>query len=112
MSDRLAPVPFLAVLQHPLVSLGKSRQEYLEFVHRLDHGVLRGVRPAGGADGLLKRASVAAEDDRNRFQQADIPLLEEALDAFLPLLGAFDSDASLSELLKAHIECAEMLAAN
>ncbi|UTW58582.1 double-strand break repair protein AddB [Kordiimonas sp. SCSIO 12603] len=112
VSDRLAPVPFLAVLQHPLVSLGRSRQEYLEFVHRLDHGVLRGVRPAGGADGLLKRASVAAEDGRNRFQKDDIPFLEEALDAFLPLLGAFDSDASLSELLRAHIECAEMLAAN
>ncbi len=110
ISDGLAPVPFLSVLQHPLVCLGKPRQEYLNFVHKLDKDVLRGVRPAGGAEGLRKRAIVVAADEKNKFSDEDMDLLDTALDAFLPLQAVFDSGVALSEILQAHIECAELLA--
>ena len=111
VSENLAPVPLLALLQHPLTSIGLERAGYLEFIRRLDRHVLRGVRPADGADGLLARAAVVAADSKNIFSQDDALLLKTALDALLPLTLAFESSASLQAVLRAHIGAAEALAA-
>jgi len=111
VSDSLAPVSLLALLQHPLVAVGMERAAYLEFVRRLDKFLLRGVRPAGGAEGLLARAAIVASDSKNAFNQDDIHILERALGALSPLLAAFENEASLQDVLRAHVGAAESLAA-
>ena len=110
VSENLAPVPLLALMQHPLVSLGMARADYLEFIRRLDKFVLRGVRPAGGADGLLEHAAVVAAASQNAFDPEDTAILKQALDALLPLLEAFDGQACCQDILYAHIGAAESLA--
>jgi len=111
VSDNFTPVSLLALLQHPLVSIGKNRTDYLEMIRRLDKGVLRGVRPAGGIAGLLARASVIAASDRHDFASADYDLLACALAMFTGLTDAFSGSRSLSAILVAHICCAEALTA-
>jgi len=111
VSENLAPVSLLALLQHPLVSLGMARADYLEFIRRLDKFVLRGVRPAGGADGLLARAAVVAADERNTFAQDDTVLLKNILHALSPLIAGFEAATTLQDILRAHIGAGEALAA-
>ncbi len=111
VSDNLAPVPLLALLQHPLVAMGQERAHYLEAVRRLDKFVLRGVRPAGGADGLMARASVVAADTKATFNDNDTALLGQFLTALKPLMDAFDEGATLQDIVGMHIKAAETLAA-
>lgn len=47
VADRIAPVPLLALLGHPLVQAGEGRPVWLERVRQLDL-VLRGPRPGPG----------------------------------------------------------------
>ena len=110
VSDNFAPVPLLGLLQHPLSSIGLERAAYLEFIRRLDRHVFRGVRSAGGAAGLMARAAVVAADSKNTFSQDDTLLLKAALDALAPLTHAFENEASLQAVLRAHIGAAEALA--
>ncbi len=46
-SENAAPVPLMALLQHPLVELGAGRREWLENTRRMELS-LRGPRPAPG----------------------------------------------------------------
>ncbi len=90
----LAPVELLALLKHPLVRLGASREAHLDRVRELDLKVLRGARPAPGIGGL--RAAIPAH-------LARLAPLVDALDAALaPLVAAGD--------LRAHVAAAEALA--
>jgi len=111
VSDNFTPVSLLALLQHPLVSLGENRARTLEVIRRLDKGVLRGVRPAGGMNGLLARASDVAADEKQDFSFDDHAIIADALAAFDSLDSALAEGSSLSEILEAHITCAERLAA-
>lgn len=109
VSEQFAPVPLLAVLQHPLVSLGLERASYLEFVRRFDRFVLRGVRPAGGADGLMQRAAAVAADSKMAFSQDDLSLLERALTILQPIVDGLSAELPLCEVLRAHLLAAEAL---
>jgi ATP-dependent helicase/nuclease subunit B len=109
-SKNFAPVPLLAVLQHPLVSVGQDRATYLEMVRSLDKFVLRGVRPAGGLDGLRARAAQVAVDDRAAFGDTENTLLIKVLALIEPLVEVFTAEVSLAEILHAHIRTAEALA--
>ena len=51
LGERMAPVPLLAVLGHPLVAAGEERAVWLERVRDLDLA-LRGPRPAPGLAGI------------------------------------------------------------
>lgn len=51
VSENYAPVPLLALLQHPLVRAGEQRIAWLEGVRLLDRA-LRGPRPPAGLDGI------------------------------------------------------------
>lgn len=63
MVERLAPVPLLALLKHPLVGgEGDQRLIWLESVRALDLA-LRGPRPAAGLAGLDERFSRKKVDD-------------------------------------------------
>ncbi len=53
--ERFAPVPLLALLQHPLVRAGDQRLPWLNAVRSLDLLALRGLRPAPGLAGMSRR---------------------------------------------------------
>jgi len=56
-AEHLAPIPLLALLRHPLF----IRRKDLRAVDALEIAVLRGPRPARGADGLLRALGEAHE---------------------------------------------------
>ncbi|MBV1900303.1 MAG: double-strand break repair protein AddB, partial [Kordiimonadaceae bacterium] len=82
---------------------------YIEFVRQLDKEVLRGVRPAGGLDGLLARASEAVADSKSKFTQDNYDLLAHAVDVLAPFALTFEANSSLSDILRAQVQCAEAL---
>ena len=103
--DKLAPVPLLATLKHPLAAGGQAAGRFRAQVRDLERAVLRGPRPAPGIDGL--RAALP-----DKHQTALTPLLDVLQAALSPLAGLLaDGKASLGPLLKAHVEMAETLAA-
>lgn len=94
-AEAAAPVPLLALLQHPLVRAGEGRRDWLERVRALDLE-LRGPRPAPGLpplhaaiDKLAKRAD--GEDIRSWWGEVETvltPLLDWAEE--VPLADALD----------------------
>ena len=64
--ERFAPVPLLALLQHPLVRAGERRLPWLNAVRALDLLALRGLRPAPGLDGIARRLKTARPADKAR----------------------------------------------
>jgi ATP-dependent helicase/nuclease subunit B len=98
-NERLAPVALLALLKHPLVSLGQTRSAHLAGVRRLDRKVLRGARPAPGIAGL--RAAIALKE---------VDGLDELVDALEAALEPVASvSADLAALVDAHVRAAERL---
>jgi ATP-dependent helicase/nuclease subunit B len=96
-----APVPLLALLKHPLVSLGGDRAGFLGRVRALDLE-LRGPRPdpglAGVAQHIEKHARLAA-------------WFAMVADVLRPLETQMQSDnASLADIVDAHVAAAERLA--
>ncbi|TNE67181.1 MAG: double-strand break repair protein AddB [Alphaproteobacteria bacterium] len=110
--EAFAPVPLLALLQHPLCAAGMARESFLAAVRRFDQFVLRGVRPAGGLKGLMARAEQVAADKKAEFDRDDLALIKRATTALEPFEEAFASDARLAQLLHAHLSAAEALAAD
>lgn len=53
--ERFAPVPLLALLQHPLMAAGPRRLPWLNHVRALDRLALRGLRPEPGLSGIARR---------------------------------------------------------
>src|SRR5579875_1043571 len=102
--SRLAPVPLLAALAHPLAAGGMAPARFRELSRRLELA-LRGPRPAPGFAGL-----------KAALQQAEAPVrslvdtLEACLGALPELLAA--GSVPLARLAAAHIEAAERLAAS
>ena len=102
-ASRLAPVPLLAALKHPLASGGLAPVAFRDLARRLEQAIL-GPRPAPGFAGL-GAALVGERVGLRRFA--------ERLEACLgPLPELLVADAvPLSRLAAAHIEAAERLAA-
>ena len=109
VSDHFGPLSLLALLQHPLTAFGKSRGDFLTFVRRLDSLVLRGVRPAGGLQGIQSRGAALTVDKKNDWGPPDQTMLEEIIGVFLPLEQAFKEPAAFETLLPLHIEVVETL---
>jgi ATP-dependent helicase/nuclease subunit B len=100
---RLAPVPLLALLKHPLAAAGGSPAACRAAARALEKAALRGPKPQPGLAGLRLRAEAAPPAARS---------LLEALDPCLaPLLRA-QAAASIppADLLAALVESAEALA--
>jgi len=71
-----APVELLALLKHPLCSLGLARPALLDAARRLDRKVLRGLKPTPGFEALaalVEDAKFADETDRAQVQGFDRP---------------------------------------
>ncbi|MGH7053169.1 MAG: double-strand break repair protein AddB [Stellaceae bacterium] len=102
--SRLAPVPLLALLAHPLAAGGMAPARFRDSGRRLELA-LRGPRPAPGFAGLRAALTEAAEPVR-RFART----LEACLDPFLEILAS--DGVPLRRLAEAHVEAAERLAAS
>jgi ATP-dependent helicase/nuclease subunit B len=102
-ASRLAPVPLLAALKHPLASGGLAPLAFRDLARQIEQAI-RGPRPAPGFAGL--RAALAGEKaGLSRF----VDRLEVCLGPLPELLVA--DAAPLSHLAVAHVEAAERLAA-
>jgi len=102
--SRLAPVPLLAALKHPLAAGGLAPERFRELARRLESAI-RGPRPAPGIAGLL-----AALGHRDPELRRFVAALETRLGPLPELLAA--EAAPLAELAAAHIAAAEQLAAS
>ena len=88
VAERFAPVPLLALLNHPLVRAGDRRPAWLEGVRLLDR-MLRGPRPPAGLDGIASRLADRA-DGRDRDLRAAAMAWWEG--EATPLLAPLDED--------------------
>lgn len=103
VNESFAPVPLLALLKHPLVTLGLGAASCRALARRLELACLRGPRPAPGLAGL--RAALAAS--RQGDDPALVGLIDRLEQAVAPLLGC--AEGELATLLTAVIEAAEAL---
>ncbi len=110
-----APVPLLALLKHPLSTLGGDGAAFREKARELDL-LLRGPRPDSGLDGV--RAAIQRER-ANAGQSAQARLsrllywfadVAAALEPLETALGK--SVAKLEDIVAAHLKVAEALAGN
>jgi len=107
IAARLAPLPLLAALKHPLAAGGLSEGAFRAKVRKLECTVLRGPRPAPGFTGLVA-ALEAEEDGRDLIEW--ITALGESAAAFA---GALESPTTgLAEIVAGHVAFAEALAAS
>jgi len=118
VTEQFAPVPLLAALKHPLAGGGRSVGQFRRLVRRLELArrpdpsgrglpVLRGPRPSPGIAGL--RDALGDRSDENAPLHALIDGLDEATRPFVARIG--QGQASLPDLLAAHVHAAEALAA-
>ncbi len=107
-AERLAPVPLLAFLRHPLSRFaGEPRA-----IDALEQAILRGPRPAPGAESLARavedrrRIAFHPQDPRARLHRDDwesAARLAECIGASLaPLTALAEQPSSLARLIEAH----------
>jgi ATP-dependent helicase/nuclease subunit B len=103
VAEDFAPHATLACLKHPLASGGSDTAGFRNQVRRLDRLALRGPRPAAGIGGM-RRATLDGKIIR---------MLDSVEAALAPFLDLMARDAvPLAELVRAHMEAAETLAAD
>ena len=102
------PVDLLALLKHPLCTLGQPRADLLDAARRLDRQYLRGLKPVAGLQALRARiGSVKAEDAGDA--QGAVALIDRLDAATSGLVVLMAEGASPGALLDATIAAAEML---
>ena len=102
------PVDLLALLKHPLCTLGQPRADLLDAARRLDREYLRGLKPVAGLQALRARIdSVKAEDGGDA--QGAVALIDRLDAATSGLVVLMAEGASPGALLDATIAAAEML---
>lgn len=114
-AENLAPVSLLAVLKHPFMAAALPPEVLRRAVYVLDALVLRGPRPAAGIDGL--RHAIATLEGGAEVEKKDLlawldqvaPLISDFVDRMNTAAGKPAVPAA--ELLRAHIDMAEALAA-
>jgi ATP-dependent helicase/nuclease subunit B len=104
MAEECAPLPLLALLKHPLAAGGDQETRFRSQVRLLERMVLRGPRPEAGIDGLLHALPEKAQRLRPWLTS-----LKGLLAPFATLMA--EPKADLRALVRAHMECAEALAA-
>ena len=105
LAEDLAPVPLLACFKHPLAAGSRRPAAFRALARRLERRVLRGPRPGPGFAGLR-----AALGDRDPDLAGWI---DELAAMCAPLAAALDADSvNLEQLLAAHVQLAERLAAS
>ncbi|GAA0540172.1 ATP-dependent helicase/nuclease subunit B [Rhizomicrobium palustre] len=100
--EEFSPVPLLALLKHPLCTMGDEAGALREMARRLDKA-LRGPRPDAGLSGIAKALTEKSESLQIWFAK-----LREVLAPLETVLAK--PEAELSDILNAHIEAADTLA--
>jgi ATP-dependent helicase/nuclease subunit B len=103
-----APVDLLALLKHPLCSLGLPRADLLNVARRLDRKYLRGLKPTAGLEAVRQ---IIANQRKDEDPDADaVRALIDRLDAATSGLAVLMvGSAAPDALLDATIAAAEML---
>ncbi|WP_119167186.1 double-strand break repair protein AddB [Algihabitans albus] len=107
VAERLAPLPLLATLKHPLAAGGEETGRFRTQVRRLETAVLRGPRPPAGFDGLLEAARA---ETAGRSMVPWLQHLAGMARSFATLLN--NRAAGLAQTAEAHVAFAEALAAS
>ena len=103
-----APVDLLALLKHPLCTLGQPRADLLDGARRLDRKYLRGLKPAAGLDAVRRIIANQRRDDD--ADAAAVLALIDRLDAATSGLAVLMTEGAAPDaLLDASIAAAEML---
>jgi ATP-dependent helicase/nuclease subunit B len=113
LGSNLSPVPLLALLKHPLCTLGTDAPAVRRAARILERNILRGPRPDPGLVGLQQALAVAAEQEtakgRKLLSEPDhvaiadlLERLEIALQPWQDLIKGQDGDLSLEGLFRAH----------
>ena len=105
VAGNFAPHATLSLLKHPLAAGGDDEGAFRSAVRRLERDALRGPRPAPGVAGLMAAANQSAEKVTRLLKTLDF-----ATGPFATLMAR--DDAPLADLVRAHMECAEALAAS
>jgi ATP-dependent helicase/nuclease subunit B len=104
-----APVELLALLKHPLCTLGHDRGFVLDAARRLDRKGLRGLKPAPGLPSICAKLEKAKFGD-HRDRAAVNTLLDRLDDATRSLVELMRGDARPAALIDATIAAAEKIA--
>ena len=105
--ERLAPIPLLAALKHPLAAGGMAREKFRRTVRALELAVLRGPRPARDIKGLVTALELSAADDGLVSFVNDLGLHLSSL-----LKASRQKSVPIVELLRNHVAACEALAAD
>ncbi|MEN3929807.1 double-strand break repair protein AddB [Microvirga sp. W0021] len=120
-ADDFSPASLLALLAHPFVTFGISRQSVEEATSALEIGILRGPAPGPGLNGLRSALAIAREQDAYRkpapwkrigddgWQLAEnlVTQLEQAFTGFSP--SDFPEETNLATISIAHRKVVEAL---
>jgi ATP-dependent helicase/nuclease subunit B len=110
VDEGFAPVALLALLKHPLCTLGADRAALLDATRRLDRKCLRGLKPTAGMAALrarIEKAKFGEPADRRAVQS----LIDRLDAATSDLAASMQSGAPPDALLAATIAAAERVAA-
>lgn len=120
-AERLAPLTLVALLRHERARFGLAREQLGAAVDALELMVLRGPRPAAGAEGLIEAACAfdpkdwREEDARHRVEEAArmraTDLARRIAEALAPLLSLGAGPHALTDLVAAHRAAVEAVLA-
>lgn len=109
IDEGFAPVALLALLKHPLTTLGGDRAAVLDAARRLDRKCLRGLKPAPGLPAICARIDKARFGDLT--DRLAVHQLIDRLEAATAALAALvEAGAAPDALLDATIAAAETVA--
>jgi ATP-dependent helicase/nuclease subunit B len=109
IDEGFAPVALLALLKHPLCTLGGDRAAVLDAARRLDRKCLRGLKPMPGLTAIRARIDKARFGDLTD-RLAVHQLIDRVEAATAPLAAAMQAGAAPDALLDATIAAAETVA--
>ncbi len=111
--NSFAPVPLLALLKHPLATMGQDAAVFRAQARELDL-VLRGPRPDSGLAGITAVIAHACEMAKEHERPALLALkvwFGKVAEALAPLEAALaNPEAAINDVLQAHVAAAERLA--
>ncbi len=107
IAEDVAPIPLLAALKHPLAAGGTTPGKFRAHVRRLELAVLHGPRPGAGFKDLqIALSRREGTEDLRKWLRT----IERSARPFTAAL--YRAKASLADLVAAHLDFAEALAAS
>ena len=110
VDEGFAPIALLALLKHPLCTLGLSRADLLSATRTLDACVLRGLKPAPGLGPIRERTLAAKKIGSADERRAATKLIDRLEAATAPLATTMREGATPLALIDATVTAAEAIA--